>query len=101
MGLSTLNLVIQTEPCLGVGPHLAVGHSHMGGMDGVALEGLGAFKGGVQHQVGGGRGETVDVDMHFHKARDLACQTFQPFLDFLLYLFLWVHIGTLLLNAFS
>ena len=53
----------------------------MGGMDGVALEGLGAFKGGVQHQVSGGRGETVDVDMHFHKARDLACQTFQPFLD--------------------
>ena len=43
MGLSTLNLVIQTEPCLGVGPHLAVGHSHMGGMDGVALEGFGAF----------------------------------------------------------
>ena len=28
----------------------------MGGMDGVALEGLGTFKGGVQHQVGGGRG---------------------------------------------
>ena len=53
MGLSTLNLVIQTEPCLGVGPHLAVGHSHMGGMDGVALEGLGAFKGGVQHHIGG------------------------------------------------
>ena len=57
----------------------------MGGMDGVALEGLGTFKGGVQHQVGGGRGETVDVDMHFHKAGDLACQTFQPFLDACLY----------------
>ena len=53
----------------------------MGGMDGVSLEGLGAFKGGVQHQVGGGRGETVDVDMHFHKARNFARQTFQPFLD--------------------
>ena len=53
----------------------------MGGMDGVALEGLGAFKGGVQHHISGGRGQAVDVDVHFYKAGNLAGKAFQTFLD--------------------
>ena len=48
---------------------------------GVALERLGALKGGVQHQVGVGGGESINVDMDVHKPRNLAGKAFQPLLD--------------------
>jgi len=76
-----LNFIIQADPVLIIGPHLAVGHGHMGRMLGVALERLGGLEGGVQHQVGVGRGQTVDVDVHLHEARDLTGQTLKACLD--------------------
>ena len=53
----------------------------MSRVDGVAFERFGAFKGSVQHYIGGGRRKAVDVDVHFHKAWDFAGKTFQTFLD--------------------
>ena len=48
---------------------------------GVALECLGRLKGGVQHQIGVGRGQAVDVDMDLHEARDLTGQTLKARFD--------------------
>ena len=48
---------------------------------GVALERLGALKGGVQHQVGVGGGKGINVDMDVHKPRNLAGKAFQTLLD--------------------
>ena len=48
---------------------------------GVAPESLDAHKGGIQHQVGVGRGERINVDMDVHKPRNLAGKAFQPLLD--------------------
>lgn len=48
---------------------------------GVALECLGRLKGGVQHQIGVGRGEAVDVDVDLHEARDLTGQTLEARFD--------------------
>ena len=72
---------IQADAGLGVRAHLAIGHSHVGGVGGVALEGGCIGKGGVQHQVCVGRGQAVDVHMHLHKARDLPCQALQSGFD--------------------
>ena len=70
-----LDLVIQANSVLVIRPHFAVGDGDMGRMGGVALECLGGLEGGVQHQVGVGRGQAVDVDVHLHEARDLTGQT--------------------------
>ena len=48
---------------------------------GVALECLGRLKGGVQHQIGVGRGQAVDVDVDLHEARDLTGQTLEARFD--------------------
>lgn len=64
-----------------VGAHFAVGDGDMGRMGGVALECLGGLEGGVQHQVGVGRGERVDVDADVHQTGDLTGQSFQTFFD--------------------
>ena len=53
----------------------------MGGMHGVAFQGLKALQRGVQHHIGVGSGQAVDVHMHFQQAGHLAHQTFQPLLD--------------------
>ena len=79
--MSILNLVIQADAALIVGPHLAVGDGHMSRVLGVALECLGRLKGGVQHQIGVGRGEAVDVDVDLHEARDLTGQTLEACFD--------------------
>ena len=76
-----LNFIIQADPVLIIGPHLAVGDGHMSRVLGVALECLGRLKGGVQHQIGVGRGQAVDVDVDFHEARDLTGQTREACLD--------------------
>ena len=65
-----LNFIIQADPVLIIGPHLAVGDGHMSRVLGVALERLGRLKGGVQHQIGVGRGQAVDVDVDLHEARE-------------------------------
>ena len=79
--MSILNLVIQADAVLIVGPHLAVGDGHMSRVLGVALERFGRLKGGVQHQIGVGRGQAVDVDVDFHEARDLTGQTLEARFD--------------------
>ena len=79
--MSILNLVIQTDAALIVGPHLAVGDGHMSRVLGVALERFGRLKGGVQHQIGVGRGQTVDVDVDLHEARNLTGQTLEARFD--------------------
>ena len=79
--MSILNLVIQADAALIVGPHLAVGDGHMSRVLGVALECLGRLKGGVQHQIGVGRGQAVDVDVDLHEARNLTGQTLEARFD--------------------
>ena len=79
--MSILNLVIQADAALIVGPHLAVGDGHMSRVLGVALERFGRLKGGVQHQIGVGRGQTVDVDVDLHEARNLTGQTLEARFD--------------------
>lgn len=39
-----LHFKVQADTGLGVGAHLAIGHSHVGGVGGVALEGSGIVK---------------------------------------------------------
>ena len=78
---AVLHLVVQTDAVFVVGTHLAVCHCHMRRVGGVAFESLGALKGGVQHQVGVGGGERINVDMDVHKPRNLAGKAFQALLD--------------------
>ena len=47
----------------------------------VALECLGGLEGGIQHQVGVGRGQAVGIHFDLDQPRDLPGQTFQPCLD--------------------
>lgn len=61
--------------------HLAVCHCHMRRVGGVALERLGALKGGIQHQVGVGGGESINIDVDIHKPRNFAGKAFQTLLD--------------------
>ena len=53
----------------------------MSRMGGVALESFGSLEGGVQHQVGVGRGQTVGVDFDLDQTGDLTGQPFQTSLD--------------------
>ena len=75
------NFVVEADAVFIIGPHFAVGNSDMSRMGGVALESLSGLEGGIQHQIGVGRGQAIGVDFDLDQPRDLTGQTFQPGLD--------------------
>ncbi len=65
---------------------LAVGHSDMGRVDGIAAQGLGAFQRTVEHDIGIGRIQTaIDVDMDVNQSGNLPFQALQSGLNPLFY----------------
>ena len=76
------DLEIETRALDGVGTYLAVGDGDVLRMDGIALQGLFALKGAVEHYVGIRRGQTaVDMDFYVEESGYLAYEAFQTFLN--------------------
>lgn len=81
-----LILVIEASAQCGVRANLAIGHSHMSGMNSVSSQGFGAFEHAVEHHVAIRRFEaSVDVNCNLYESGHLSDKALQSCLDALFY----------------